>query len=103
MSGKSGKGKGGAPVVWPGSYGPDWYPDPLEHFPLQGKKDFRPPVFLRPYDTRKEEWPKCCHGENCVMQVYHAGPEDGGRLFFRCPRGWVSNLHSVVLLISIAY
>ena len=69
MSGASGKGKGKGtdPVVWPGSYGPDWYPDPLDNFPLEGKKDFHPPSRLRPYDNRKEEWPKCCHGDNCVV------------------------------------
>lgn len=47
--------------------------DPLENFPLQGKKDFRPPRRLHPYDNKKEEWPKCCHGDNYVVQVYDGG------------------------------
>ena len=102
MSGASGKGKGTDPVVWPRSYGPDWYPDPLENFPLQGKKYFRTPSRLRPYDNRKEEWPKCCHGDNCVVQVYSNGGLHGGRRFFKCPRRWVSlTTHFIVLLIFI--
>ena len=68
MSGASGKGKGNVLIVWPGSCGPDRYPDPLENFPLEGKKNFCPPSRLRPYDNRKkEDWTKCCHGENCVV------------------------------------
>jgi len=84
MSGASGKGKGSVPIVWPGSYGPDWYPDQLENFALECKKDFRAEVKLRPYDNRKEEWPKYCHGENYAVQVYDGGLH-GGRRFFRCP------------------
>ena len=100
MSGASGKGKGSVLIVWPGFYGLDWYPDPLENFPLKGKKDFCPPSKLRPYDNMKEEWPKCCHGENCVVQVYDSGLH-GGRRFFRCPRGWVS--HTTLLIVVVIF
>jgi hypothetical protein len=106
MSGASGKGKekGTDLVFWLGCYGPDWYPDPQEYFPLQGKKDFHPPSRLRPYDNRKEEWPKCCHGDNCVVQVYSDGGLHEGRRFLRCPRGWVSlTTRFIVLLIFITY
>ena len=60
-----------------GSYGPDWYKYPLENFPLQGKSNFRPPSRLPSYDNRKEEWSKCCHDENCVVQVYDGGIDGG--------------------------
>ena len=49
--------------VWEGSVGPEIYPEPLYEFPVQSKSDFSTTKPLRGYDNRKEDWPKCMHGE----------------------------------------
>ena len=92
-----GRGKGlrkGPPIVWEGSVGPEIYPEPVFEFPVQSKSEFTTTKPLRGYDNRKEEWPKCMHGEDCAVQMITEG-EDGGRRFFKCPRAWVTltNLH----------
>ena len=79
--------------------GPDMYLEAseefLEHFPLQEKRDFGPNNPLRTYERRKPvKWPKCVHGENCIVQV-NQGEIDGGRRFWRCPRGWVKKKSSI--------
>lgn len=85
-----GKGKGkGTPFLWEGSLGPDEWEEALyDRFSLESKADFTRESPLRGYDNRKEEWPKCMHGEDCLVQMY-IGAIDGGRRFFRCPRAWV--------------
>ena len=59
---------------------------------------------LRGYDNRREEWPKCSHGEDCVVQMMTEGT-DGGRRFFRCPRAWVLAItlcvHNTFVMSSI--
>ena len=63
----SGKGKGGRkgpPVVWDGPLGPDFFPKPIFEFPAQNKREF---TRERWYDNHKEDWPKCRHGEDCLV------------------------------------
>ena len=87
-----GRGKGlrkGPPIVWEGPVGPEIYPEPVFEFPVQSKSEFTTTKPLRGYDYRKEEWPKCIHGEDCVVQMM-TEREDGGRCFFKCPRAWVT-------------
>ena len=88
----SGKGKGGRkgpPVVWDGPLGPDLFPEPIFEFPAQSKREFNRETPLRWYDNRKEDWPKCRHGEDCLVQMCTDGM-DGGRRFFKCPHAWVT-------------
>ena len=87
----TGKGKGGRkgpPVVWDGPLGPDVFPEPIFEFPAQTKREFTKETPLRQYDNRKEEWPKCRHGEDGLVQMC-TDEMDGGRRFFKCPRAWV--------------
>ena len=87
-----GRGKGvgkGLPIVWEGSVGPEIYPEPVYEFPVQSKSDFSTTKPLRGYDNRKEEWPKCMHGEDCVVQMMTEG-EHESRRFFKYPRAWVT-------------
>jgi hypothetical protein len=82
-------GKKVASIVWEGSLGPDEFEEPNPEFPLESKSFYaREGVHLRPYDNRREDWPKCRHGDDCVVQMYD-GFQSGGRRFYRCPRGWV--------------
>ena len=91
MSGGSSRGRGkgkGTTIVWEGSLGPDFFEEALyERFPVESKSDFTKEAPLRGYDERKEEWPKCMHGEDCLVQMFTEGI-DGGRRFFKCPRAW---------------
>ena len=105
----AGRGKGvrkGPPIVWEGSVGPEIYPEPVYEFPIQSKSDFSTTKPLRGYDNRKEDWPKCMHGEDCVVQMMTEG-EDGGRHFFKYPRAWVTltnlRLERVSHLVHITY
>ena len=75
--------------MWEGPVGPEIYPEPVFEFPVQSKSEFTTTKPLRGYDNHKEEWPKCMHGEDCVVQMMIEG-EDGGRRFFKCPRVWVT-------------
>ena len=78
------KGKG-TTIVWEGSLGPDFFEKALyERFPVESKSDFTKEAPLRGYDERKEEWPKCMHSEDCLVQMFTDGI-DGGRCFFKCP------------------
>ena len=79
----------GPPIVWEGSVGPEIYLEPLYEFPVQSKSEFTTTKPLRGYDNRKEDLPKCMHGEDYVVQMMTEG-EDGGRRFFKCPRAWVT-------------
>ena len=71
ISGGSSRGRGkgkGTPIVWEGSLGPDFFEEALyERFPVESKSDFTKEAPLRGYDKRKEEWPKCMHGEDCLV------------------------------------
>jgi hypothetical protein len=84
----SGRGKGGtkgSPIVWEGSLGPDDFEEPDYQFPIKSKSDFTKDCPLRGYDNRKEDWPKCRHSEDCLVQMFTKGL-DGDRRFFKCPR-----------------
>ena len=55
-------------IVWEGSLGPDFFEEALyERFSVESKSDFTKEAALRGYDERKEEWPKCMHGEDCLV------------------------------------
>ena len=99
MSGGSSSGKGfgrgsekgerkGAPIVWDGPIGPNFFGEAVYKFPAECKSAFSDNNLLRGYDNRKEEWPKYSHGKDCVVQMMTEGA-DGGRRFFICPRAWV--------------
>ncbi|CAN6314808.1 unnamed protein product [Urochloa humidicola] len=88
-----GKGKGarkGPPIVWEGDLGPEYFGEAVWEFPVESKSDFPKDKSLRQYDNRKEDWPKCMHGEDCLVQIItnHA---HGGRRFYKCPRAWASH------------
>ena len=92
-----GRGKGvrkGPPIVG-GSLGPDSFEEPIEEFTLERKSDFTRERPLRSYEKRIEDWPKCRHGLDCVVQMYN-DCDGGGRRFFRCPRGFVLPLNSLL-------
>jgi len=83
----SGRGKGGTkgtPIVWEGSLGPDFFEEPVYQFSPESMSDFTKECPLRGYDNRKEDWPKCIHGEDCLVQMFTEAI-DGGRHFFKCP------------------
>ena len=87
----AGRGKGGRkgpPIVWEGSLGPDFFSEAVYEFLVESKSDFSKDSPLRGYDSRKEDWPKCRHGEDCLVHMCAEGV-DGGRRFFKCPRAWV--------------
>ena len=104
-----GSGKGGRkgpPIVWEDrpTVGPEFFGEAVYEFPVECKFDFIKDNPLRGYDNRREEWPKCSHGEDCVVQMMTDGT-DGGRLFFRCPRAWVLAItlcvHNTFVMSSI--
>jgi hypothetical protein len=80
-------------IVWEDSLGPYSFEEPIEQFPLESKSDFTRERPLKSYDNRTEDWPKCRHGEDCVVQMYNDF-DGGGRRFFRCPRGFVFPFNS---------
>ena len=74
--------------MWEDFLGPDFFKEALyERFPLESKSDFTKEAPLKEYDKWKEEWSKCMHGEDCLVQMFTEGI-DGGRRFFKCPRAW---------------
>ena len=86
-----GRGKGarkGPPIVWPSSIGHEDFLEAVYEFPVESRGDFTKDSALRGYDNRRKDWPKCMHGEDCLMQMCTKGT-DGGRRFFKCPRAWV--------------
>ena len=68
MSGGSSRGRGkGKKTIWgwEGPLGPNFFEEALyERFLVEGKSDFTKETPLRGYDERKEDWPKCMHGED---------------------------------------
>jgi hypothetical protein len=71
------------------------------NFPLKGKSNFRSMCDVRS-NTLKQTmlWPRCSHGEFCVMQVYE-GWKNSGRRFWHYPYAWVSNVHKFVHHVSL--
>ena len=57
-------------------------------FLVESNSDFTKEAPLREYDNRKENWPKCMHGEDCLVHMRAEGM-DGGRCFIKCLRAWV--------------
>ena len=55
------------PIVWEGSIGPNFFEEPVYQFLLESKSDFTKECPLKRYDKRKEDWPKCMHGEDCLV------------------------------------
>ena len=98
-------GKKGPPIVWDDgpTVGLEFFGEAVYEFPVECKSDFTKDSPLRGYDYHMEEWPKCSHGENCVVQMMAEGT-DGGRCFFRCPRAWVIAItlrfHKLFLMFS---
>ena len=83
----SGRGKGGTkgtPIVWEGSLDPDFFQESVDQFFPESKSDFTKECPFRGYDSRKEDWPKCMHGEDCLVHMFTKGM-DRGRRFFKCP------------------
>ena len=74
--------------MWEGSIGPDFFSKAVYEFPFESMSDFTKETPLRGYDNRIEDWTKCMHDEDCLVQMCTEGT-DGGRRFFKCPRAWV--------------
>jgi hypothetical protein len=74
--------------VWEGSLDPKNFDEPVYHFSVETKRDFTKECPLQGYDNRKEDWPKCRHDEDCLVQMFVEGL-DGGHHFFKCPRAEV--------------
>ena len=72
--GKKG-GRKADPIIWEGPLGPDSFPEPVFEFPPQHKSEFTNETPLRQYDNRREPWPKCRHGEDCLVQMCTDGME----------------------------
>ncbi|XP_039835036.1 uncharacterized protein LOC120695892 [Panicum virgatum] len=86
----SGKGaRKGPHIVWDGPIGPNFFGEAVYEFLVECKSEFSNNIPLRGYNNRKEEWPKCSHGEDCIVQMMTEGMDEG-RHFFRCPRAWSS-------------
>ena len=50
-----------------GVYWPDFFDEQVYQFPPESKSDFSKEWPLRGYDNRKEDWPKCMHGKDCLV------------------------------------
>ena len=74
--------------MWPSSIGLEDFLEAVYEFPVESRSDFTKDSPLRGYDNRIEDWPKCMHGEDCLVQMLAEGT-DGGHRFFKCPRAWV--------------
>ena len=86
--GRGKRARKGPPIVWSGSISPEDFPEAVYEFLVESRSDFTKDSPLRGYDNRIEDWPKCMHGEDCLVQMCAEGM-DGGRRFFKCPRAWV--------------
>ena len=54
----------------------------VERARVQIKSNERSCPCLKWYDNRRETWPKCRHGEDCLVQMCTDGM-DGGQRFFK--------------------
>jgi hypothetical protein len=51
------------------------------NFPVLDKRDFKSMRDIRKYTPNQTvNWPRCAHGEFCVMHVYHGWDNFGRRL-----------------------
>ena len=53
-------------------------------FPVESRSDFTMDTPLRGYDNRGEDWSKCMHGEDFLVQMCAEGT-DGGCCFLQVP------------------
>ena len=60
----------------------------MYEFLVESKSDLTKEAPLRVYDNCKEDWTKCIHGEDCLVQMCAEGTDGGCRLF-KCPQAWV--------------
>jgi hypothetical protein len=81
-------GRKGPPIMWEGSVGPESYSEAVYEFSVESKGEFTKEKPLRGYNDCKEDWPKCMHGGDCLVQMCVEGT-DRGRHFFKCPQAWV--------------
>ena len=88
--------------MWEGSIGPEFFLEAVYEFSVESKSDFTKETPLIGYDNRREDWPKCMHGEDCLVQMCAEGT-DGGRRFFKCPRAWVILTTNCVWNMFIMY
>jgi hypothetical protein len=96
MTSRSGDENGFGPELWQ-----QQSPDFVANFPLKGKSDFTSMREVRSYAPKQSVlWPRCSHGELCVMQVYE-GWNNSGRRFWHCPYAWVSNVDKFVHHVSL--
>jgi hypothetical protein len=59
------------------------------NFPVLDKRDFKSMRDVRKYaPNQMVNWPRCAHGEFCVMQVYQRWDNSGCR-FWHYSRAWV--------------
>lgn len=85
MSSWSGDDASFGPALWT-----EQDPEFRSNFPVLGKRDFQSMRDVRSYAPNQPvNWPRCAHGEFCVMQVYQ-GWNNSGRRFWHCPFEWVS-------------
>ena len=61
------------PIMWEGSLGLDFFEELVYQFPPESKSDFTKECPLRRYDNRKEDCPKCMHGEDCLCRCSPRG------------------------------
>jgi hypothetical protein len=59
------------------------------NFPVLDMRDFKSMHDVRKYAPNQTvNWPRCAHGEFCVMQIY-PGWDNSGRRFWHCSRACV--------------
>jgi hypothetical protein len=79
-----------------------WSPQDLEfntNFLVLDKRDFKSMRDVRKYAPNKMvNWPRCAHGEFCVMQVYQ-GWDNSGRRFWHYSRAWVGKNRPLSFII----
>ena len=61
-----------------------FFSEAVYEFSFESMSDFTKETPLRGYDNRREDWPKCMHGEDCLVQMCAKGT-DGGHRFFKFP------------------
>jgi hypothetical protein len=68
-------------MCFDGPLGPDFFEEAGFNFPVQSKRDFNKEVRLTSYDNRREDWPKCMHGGDCLVQMFFEGELMEGGIF----------------------
>ena len=60
-----------------GPLGPESLSEAVFKFLVESKSDFCDDSLLRGYDRCKEDWPKCMHGEDFLVQMCTEGTDGG--------------------------